>query len=108
MQEREALLGCFRGDDVHVFKNFVRLKRSDYKWADVVRGVDMNDSRNTKLFQEFNSLPDDVRRRYQFFSLGLSSVGDVAIDLPDANVLIQVVLFLMLMSVHRTTKCSFR
>jgi DNA excision repair protein ERCC-3 len=28
--------------------------------------------------------------KYQFYALGLSSVGDVAIDLPDANVLIQV------------------
>eukprot|EP00614_Pseudopedinella_elastica_P018884 CAMPEP_0172644402 /NCGR_PEP_ID=MMETSP1068-20121228/239190_1 /TAXON_ID=35684 /ORGANISM="Pseudopedinella elastica, Strain CCMP716" /LENGTH=1026 /DNA_ID=CAMNT_0013458601 /DNA_START=179 /DNA_END=3259 /DNA_ORIENTATION=+ len=99
--EREALLGCFRGDDEHVFKNFVRLERrrrrwldkksgQPYEWGDVVNGVDLGDEENRRLFDEFNKLPDEERAKFQFGSLGLSKVGDVAIDLPDANILIQV------------------
>ena len=32
----------------------------------------------------------EERKEYQISTLGLSVVGDVAIDLPEANVLIQV------------------
>ena len=40
--------------------------------------------------RKFVSLSPREKGAYQFYALGLSSVGDVAIDLPDANVLIQV------------------
>lgn len=79
----------------HVLKNFVRLKRRErdlgkWRWGDVVKGVDVTDPVNKKLFHEFNCLSPTQQAAYQFSALGLSSVGDVAIDLPDANVLLQV------------------
>lgn len=62
--EREALLGCFRGDKAHVFKRFVMLKRRERglgkcRWEDVYGGVDKADSANKKLFEEFNGLTDE-------------------------------------------------
>jgi len=94
-EEREALLGCFRGQPEHVFKNYVRRTRKlrgwgKHKWEDVVNGVDLTDDLNNILFKEFVALDAKTKQSYQFPALGLSSVGDVAIDLPDANVLIQV------------------
>ena len=75
----------FRGDDEHVFKNFVRLERRrrrwldkksglPYEWGDVVNGVDLGDEENRRLFDEFNKLPDEERAKFQFGSLGLSKV----------------------------------
>jgi len=63
-QEREALLGCFRGDKVHVFARFVMLKRRERSlgkcnWEDVYGGVDLADSVNKKLFEDFNALTDE-------------------------------------------------
>lgn len=81
--------------DEHVFKNFVRTIRrkrglGSHKWRDVVNGVDFSDEVNKKLFKEFQALSPLGKRKFQFPALGLSSVGDVAIDLPDANVILQV------------------
>jgi superfamily II DNA or RNA helicase len=78
-----------------VFRNFVRLMRKRrnlglHGWENVVNGVDTSDDINKQLFKEYETLQPHQKRLYQFPALGLSSVGDVAIDLPDANVILQV------------------
>ena len=85
-EEREALLGCFRGDEVYVFRNYVRKKRTERRmgkneWADVYNGVDTSDPYNEQLKNEFLALSASKKKQYEFNALGLSSVGDVAIDL---------------------------
>ena len=98
--EREFWLGCFRGDYWPLFALFCFRERHDYgSWADAVNlATNKNpeaDPMNLKLHELFKykwvtEPRDSWDPKYLVSTIALSRVGDVAIDLPDANVLIQV------------------
>lgn len=60
------------------------------KWGTKkVRGVPDN-PQTQQLKVQYQMMGKEEREQYEISQLGLSVVGDVAIDLPEANVLVQV------------------
>uniref|UniRef100_A0A7S2SKM4 DNA 3'-5' helicase n=1 Tax=Rhizochromulina marina TaxID=1034831 RepID=A0A7S2SKM4_9STRA len=87
--ERLFWLGLFRGDPRFLFRNFVRKERKlDY--SEVLGGVRSDVAGVMELKDRFTQMSLAERSRYAITVLGLSKIGDVAIDLPDASVLLQV------------------
>ena len=54
-----------------------------------MRGVPHN-PQTQQLKVQYQMMGKEEREQYEISQLGLSVVGDVAIDLPEANVLVQV------------------
>ena len=54
-----------------------------------MRGVPDN-PQTQQLKVQYQMMGKEEREQYEISQLGLSVVGDVAIDLPEANVLVQV------------------
>jgi len=86
--EREFWLGRFRGDDRFLYREFVR-RRLGWDLATVMRGVEKTGE--TEVLRDlYRECSAEEKAALQVTTLGLSVVGDVAIDLPEANVLVQV------------------
>ena len=107
--ERDFWLSCFRcsgGDDgqeslAALFSYFVFKKRNNYQITDALqlfkncKDGEPLDEKNKELKVDFTRMWRNPRSewdpKFLVSALALSRVGDIAIDLPDANVLIQVV-----------------